>query len=65
MKLIKICNKKKTCQTKDGKSYHPTYYVLDLNRMDDGLSTRILVNFPNLKTDRKLLDSVATFEIKE
>lgn len=65
MQLIKIYNKKKVCKTKDGKDFHPTYYVLELDKMNDGLCATLLINFPNIKNERKLIDAVSLLKVKE
>lgn len=65
MKIIKIIDKRKTCTSKrTGKEYHPSYYVLSMDKMNDGIDYSCLINLVD-NGDRKVIDVIADIRVKE
>lgn len=59
MNIVKVVDLTKTKISKSGKEYHPSYFLLELDSLNDGVDCSLLVNFPFMKEDRKLIEAKA------
>lgn len=62
MKLEKIVRKDIVKQSKNGKDYHPSYYMLVAEKFEDGINAKFLINFANYK-DAWLADKVCDVKV--